>query len=277
MMAGLLEKLARTTSTAFRNAIGDSAELRLTRFATCRFEEVRDQPCPPCVFAIGHVTPWETRILIRMEATIVKSAVHAMMGGARKTAPSSESASLSAIERGFGQYLAAIILEQLERMFDGLAALRCMFERIEHDVHLAAVIPTGTGVLIADFALELLGSQGTMTIILPLAPLEPLRPILSQPFVEGQLNADDDWRVGLQVALDNIELPLEVEIATITLPLVTIERLKKGDTLTLPGCRGQRASLKSAGQTVADGRLFSSRGIYTLLLDPSIHPSCRSY
>ena len=75
--------------------------------------------------------------------------------------------------------------------------------------------------------------QGLIHLCYPLAALEPLLPQLSPDFKQRSKRSQPDRPAGLNRTLDNVKVPVKVQVAQGALPLRELADLRTGDIVQL--------------------------------------------
>ena len=227
------ERLADSISVALPDLTGVICEASLSQLDYVPMAQAMDALPAPAVMAVCSSPSFDGEILLAMDATLVLTAMELMLGGAPKGESPRVPEQFTAIERGFGQRLARLILQELQSNFGLVGDIELELERVETDPDSATVTQPANLCVRGHFAIGLAGHTGALEVIMPYDALEPIRAKLGKIHFGEPSDDGSPWREQLSGQIERATVELEAVLAEIQLPIQEIMAWKSGDTLNL--------------------------------------------
>jgi len=227
------ERLADSISVALPDLTGVICEASLGQLDYVPMGQAMEALPAPAVLAVCSSHSLDGEVLMAMDSTLVLSAMELMLGGSPKGESPRVPEKFTAIERGFGQRLAAMITQELQSNFGLVGDIEFELERIETDPDSAAVTQPANLCVRLHFAIGLAGRTGALEIILPYDSLEPIRAKLGKIHFGEPSDDGSPWREQLSSQIERATVDLEAVLAEVRLSIQDIMKWKTGDIVNL--------------------------------------------
>jgi flagellar motor switch protein FliM len=223
-------RILRTTlSSSLRKVIDVSAfSIDMIKFG----EFMRALPVPTSLH-IFKVDPLRGHGVMVIETKLVFNLVDNFFGGSGHTFMKIEGRDFTAIENKLINKVVMMALEDLEKAWNPVHALKLTYVRSETNPQFASVVAPTEVVIVIKFEVELEQAVGTLVICLPYSTVEPIRSKLYAGFQSDQLEVDHEWinRFIEQVREATVEVAVDLGHSTITAG--DLINLKIGDVIML--------------------------------------------
>lgn len=227
------ERLADSVSVTLPDLTGVICEASLNQLDYLPMGQVLDALPEPTMVAVCSSPALDGEFMMAMDSTLLLTAVELMLGGSAKGDFERNPTGFTAIERGFGRRLAALILTELQRVFTLVGDVEMEMERIETDPESAAVTQPANLCVRLRLAVVLAGHAGSLEVILPYDALEPIRTKLGRIHFGEPNEEGSPWRDQLAGQIERAMVDLEAELVEVRLPIQEIMNWKIGDTVNL--------------------------------------------
>jgi flagellar motor switch protein FliM len=135
------------------------------------------------------------------------------------------------------QGLLNVVFHEYSRSWKPVFDLSFEYIRSEMNSQFANIATPSEIVISTTFSLEFGGTAADMHICFPYSMVEPIRDLLYSSMQSDQLSTDQRWIVLLRKQLKDAEVEIAAQLATTTVTLGQILKMKTGDIipLTIPG------------------------------------------
>lgn len=227
------ERLADSISVALPQLTGVLCEATLSQLDYVPMGQAIDALPMPAMMAICSSPGLDGEILLVMDAALLLTAMELMLGGVPKGQSPRETERFTAIERGFGQRLAALVMHELQSNFGLAGDIELELERIATDPDSAAVTQPANLCVRLHFTVALAANTGVLEIILPYDALESVRPKLGKIHFGEPSDEASPWREQLSGQIERATIELEAVLAEVQLSIQQIMNWRTGDTVNL--------------------------------------------
>ena len=227
------ERLGDSLSIALPDLTGVICEASLSQLDYVPMAQAMDAMPAPAMLAVCSSPSFDGEFLLAMDATLLLTAMELMLGGVPKAESLRTPERFTAIERGFGQRLAKLIVAELQSVFGLVGDVEMELERIETDPDSAAVTQPANLCVRLHFAIGLAGRTGALEIILPYDALEPVRPKLGKIHFGEPSDDGSPWREQLSTQIERATVDLEAVLAEVQLSIQDIMKWQSGDVVNL--------------------------------------------
>jgi len=227
------ERLADSISVALPQLTGVLCEATLSQLDYVPMGKAIDALPMPAMMAVCSSPGLDGEILLVMDAALLLTAMELMLGGAPKGHSPRETERFTAIERGFGQRLAALVMHELQSNFSLAGDIELELERIATDPDSAAVTQPANLCVRLHFTVALAANTGVLEIIMPYDALEPVRPKLGKIHFGEPSDEGSPWREQLSGQIERATIELEAVLAEVQLSIQQIMNWRSGDTVNL--------------------------------------------
>lgn len=164
------------------------------------------------------------------------------------------------IEAHLVQSVAAHALNSLAAALAPAGELHLSFGHWAQPADRLSDVREGDMALVLTVQLDLPSGPGTMTLVLPLALLEPIRPALAATYPGEAFGTDAEWKQHLMREVSASTSRLCVVLGDVVQPLSRIQSLSVGDTLAFECEADPVVTLRAGAVDVASGRLGRANG-----------------
>jgi flagellar motor switch protein FliM len=240
------ERLAENIAVAVPDLVRVNSEASLSALDYTPLAQVMESLPSPAIYAVCGGEPLEGEFLLVMDSTMLMAGLELMLGGEAKQLVPRETGDFTAIERGFGEKLAKLILEELERSFSVVTDSRFDLSAIETEIDALNVAQPASLCVRMKISVAMAGHTGEMDVILPYDALEPIRGVLGKIHFGERNDGGSVWRDQLSSQIERAHLELEAVFAEIEVPIQTIMDWSKGTTIDLFVEDGHEATITCA-------------------------------
>lgn len=227
------ERLGDSISVALPDLTGVICEASLSQLDYVPMAQVLEALPAPAMLAVCSSPSFDGAILLAMDATLLLTAMELMLGGVPKPDGLVTPEKFTAIERGFGQRLARLIMTELQSNFALVGDIELELERIETDPDSATVTQPANLCVRLHLAIGLAGRTGALEVILPYDALAPVRPKLGKIHFGEPSDDGSPWREQLSSQIERATVDLEAVLTDVQLSIQDIMKWKSGDVVNL--------------------------------------------
>jgi flagellar motor switch protein FliM len=202
-------------------------------FEVQRFSVFMSQVAAPTNFNVVAFKPLRGNGLIVCDPILVFAMVDALFGGQGKHQAPQLERDFSPTEQRVISRLVALVLSQYAKAWSPLLALEPSVQRTEMLPQFATIAAGSDLVVSSRFTLQLGEATGTLSVCLPCAVLEPVRPQLLQTGKPGESAADPNWTALLKQEIQAAEVDLVAELAQAWATVQQLMSFKPGDFIEL--------------------------------------------
>ena len=184
-----------------------------------------------CIAALFYVSEWDSQILIAIEKRLLIASVDAIFGS-DGSEPQVESAQpLTTLELQIAREIFELCASCFRTAFAPLSEISVGFERIETEIEFTIMGPQNIPSVFAQLLLQIFDSGGRMFILVPRAPLMPLRKKLERGTLREAQVDDPRWTKQLQSRVSTTQISVRALAEGPTMTLADIAGLEIGQIL----------------------------------------------
>ncbi len=210
-------------------------------------------------------TTWGVPIVLRFDKRFVTATIEAMFGSAGdEDVIETEPGPLSPIEGGVADAIATQVAGALTAVVSESAPATFTFERLVPKLDPSVFGKPQTQVLVASFALKVLGVAVTLDALVPQAVLALMGEDMGDLLDGSRTTPDPLWseRLGAEVGRASVRVKATVDALALT--LADLAALQPGQVLALPAGAGGRVRLSCADRDLFRCDLGQSNGLLTV-------------
>jgi len=270
MLEIVFDRLVRLLTTSLRNFTFDNVEVTLDSITTIRFGEYMNSIPLPAMLAVFHAEEWDNYGMVTVESNLIYSIVDVLLGGRGSDAIRIEGRPYTTIETNLVKRMIELILEDAENAFRPLSPVTFALDRLETNPRFATIARESNAAIRVELRIDMEDRGGRIEVVLPLSTLEPIRELLLQGFMGEKFGNDAIWEDHLANEIWSTELPIEVILSEMSIPLQRLMKLKIGDTVMLDRQPSDLISIKSGNIELAQGFMGSKGESVAVRLDRKI-------
>ncbi|MEM7197961.1 MAG: flagellar motor switch protein FliM [Pseudomonadota bacterium] len=248
MLEVVFDRLIRLMSTSLRNLTSDNVEITMEGFQTLKFEDFTETVDVPCMLAVFKAEEWDNFGLMSLDSGLVYSIIDVLLGGRAKYGNSPQTLAnrpFTTIERSLIMRLCNVVLNDLSISFDPLSTVNMRFDRLETLPKFASIASPNNAAVIATFFVQLDTRGGNLSIVFPLATLEPIRELLLQMYLGEKFGRDSIWETHLAEQLWKADIILDAVLDEFSMPLGNILEWEIGSFVALDTTPNDPIELRS--------------------------------
>jgi len=269
----VLDRFREILRASLRAWSAGEVELALETIAARRVGECLESLPRPIPIPILRTVDGDGRALVILDRALGFALVDLWLGGRRAgTSNLVEGRAPTSIERALIERFVGLVVTALVRAFEPVAAVRFTLERIETDPRFAAVARPQSGCFLVTFRVGLDGRSGTLSLLVPLATLEPFRDRLAEIVTGERLDGDPIWERHWASRIWVTEVELEAVLDQRTTTLREIAELRVGEVLPLDARPDAPVLLRCAGVPLLKGRLGRVGDRVSVRIEDRIRP-----
>lgn len=230
----IYEKFMRAFRVSLSSALRKIASLTLASTDFLKFGEfINTLPMPTCMSVLRFSTLRGSALLV-IESKLAYALVDSFFGGADRPYTKIEGKDFTQIELSIVRKVVDLAIDDLEQAWASVEKIGCSFVRTEVNPQFVGIVPPTDVVIASTFDVELENANGTITIVIPYATIEPIKQKLSSGFqVESDQTDKKLWTSIIREQLLETDMNILVNLGETEIKLNDLMGLKVGDVIPL--------------------------------------------
>lgn len=230
----IYEKFMRSFRVSLSSALRKIASITIASTDFLKFGEfINTLPMPTCMSVLRFHNLRGSALLV-IESKLAYALVDSFFGGADRPYTKIEGKDFTQIELSIVQKVVGLAIDDLEQAWESVEKIGCSFVRTEVNPQFVGIVPPTDVVIASTFDVELENANGTITIVIPYATIEPIKQKLSSGFqIESDQTDKKLWTSIIHEQLMETDLNLQVALGESQISLGDIMKLKIGDVIPL--------------------------------------------
>ncbi len=230
----IYEKFMRSFRISLSSALRKISSLNHASTDYLKFGEfINTLPMPTCM-SVLRFSALRGSALFVIESKLAYALVDSFFGGADRPYTKIEGKDFTPIELSIVRKVVELALTDLENAWASVEKIDCSFVRTEVNPQFVGIVPPTDVVIASTFDVELENANGTITLVIPYATIEPIKQKLSTGF---QVEADQAdkylWRENFVQQLMETDIDVRVQLGETEINLRDLTNLKVGDVIPL--------------------------------------------
>lgn len=227
------ERFARLFRIGLFNMLRRQPELTVVGIELQKFGEYTHSLFVPTSLNLVRVKPLRGTALFIFEPRLVFSVVENFFGGDGKLKTKIEGREFTPTETRVIQLLVRQAFADLVEAWSPVLPLEFEYLNSEVNPHFANIVSPNEIVVVSKFLIELEGGGGHLHVTFPYSMLEPIRDLLDAGLQSDRMDKDERWPIAMREQILPAEVELETELASATISLRDLMRLKPGDIVPI--------------------------------------------
>jgi len=227
------ERFARLFRIGLFNMLRRSPELSVVGIEMAKFSEYTHSLLVPTSLNLVRVKPLRGTALFIFEPRLVYSVVENFFGGDGKVHTRIEGREFTPTEMRVVQLLLKQAFHDLQEAWSPVMDLDFEYLNSEVNPHFANIVSPSEIVVVSRFKIELEGGGGDLHITFPYSMIEPTRDQLDTGLQSDRVEKDERWSQNLREQLQDAEVEIGSQLASLTVSVRELMQLKPGDVLPL--------------------------------------------
>ncbi|SDI04646.1 flagellar motor switch protein FliM [Propionivibrio dicarboxylicus] len=268
------ERFARYLRIGLFNYMHRTAEISVGPIRVQKYSEFVRNLVVPTNLNLVTAKPLRGTALFVFDPNLVFLVVDNMFGGDGRFHTRVEGRDFTGTEQRIIQGMLRVVFAEYGRSWKPVYDMNFEYIRSEMNSQFANIATPSEIVISTTFSLEFGGAAADMHICFPYSMLEPIRDLLYSAMQSDQLSTDHRWIIMLRKQLKDAEVEVTAELATTTVTLGQIIKLKTGDIIpiTIP----ETIMAKVDDIPVMECRYGQQGGQYALKIERFVTPNDES-
>jgi len=230
----IYEKFMRAFRVSLSSALRKIASLNHASTDFLKFGEfINTLPMPTCM-SVLRFNALRGSTLFVVETKLAYALVDSFLGGADRPYTKIEGKEFTAIELSIIRRVVELAIADLETAWASVAKIDASFVRTEVNPQFVGIVPPTDVVIASTFDVELENANGTVTLVIPYATIEPIKQKLSSGFqIENDQTDKKLWTSILKEQFQETEVSVKVSLGETEITLGDLLNLKPGDVIPL--------------------------------------------
>jgi flagellar motor switch protein FliM len=230
----IYEKFMRSFRVSLSSALRKIAALNHASTDFLKFGEfINTLPMPTCM-SVLRFNALRGSALIVIESKLAYALVDSFFGGDDRPYSKIDGKEFTPIELSIVKKVVELAVEDLEQAWLSVEKIDCSFVRTEINPQFVGIVPPTDVVIASTFDVELENANGTITLVIPYATIEPIKQKLQTGFqVESDQTDKKLWAGIIKEQLMDTAVDLRVDLGHTEITLKELMNLKPGDVISL--------------------------------------------
>lgn len=230
----IYEKFMRAFRVSLSSALRKIATLNHSSTDFLKFGEfINTLPMPTCM-SVLRFNALRGSALFVIESKLAYALVDSFFGGADRPFTKIEGKDFTPIELAIVKKVVDLAITDLESAWASVEPIDCSFVRTEINPQFVGIVPPTDVVIASTFDVELENANGTITLVIPYATIEPIKQKLSTGFqVESDQTDKKLWTAIIRDQLLETQVDIKVYLGETEITLRDLMGLKNGDVIPL--------------------------------------------
>ena len=227
------ERFARYLRIGLFNYMHRTTDISVSPIRVQKYSEFIRNLVVPTNLNLVAAKPLRGTSLFVLDPNLVFLVVDNMFGGDGRFHTRVEGRDFTPTEQRIIQGLLKVIFTEYSRSWKPVYGMTFDYIRSEMNSQFANIATPSEIVVSTTFTLEFGGTAADMHICFPYSMLEPIRDLLYSTMQSDQLSSDQRWIVMLRKQLKDAEVEIAAQLASTTITLGQVLKLKTGDILPI--------------------------------------------
>ncbi|MBA8666411.1 FliM/FliN family flagellar motor switch protein [Holosporaceae bacterium 'Namur'] len=272
MLEITFDRFVRINSTSLRNYTADNVDVEIESMKTERFGDCLSRIGAPSMFSVFKVIEWDNFCILAFDSTMIYAFVEVLFGG-RKTPPSLkvEGRPFTSIENSVVKSITEIVLHDLSLAFNPVTSANFQLDRVETNPKFAMIVRPEDVAIVLNLKITMDTRSGNIHIILPYTTIEPVKKILSKPYIGERGSKDPNWTRHFENEIGKATVTIKVSLDGMPAGLKNVAELKVGKTIMLDKMVGADWDIKLNETIISAGQPGKSGDKLAIQLNDSIN------
>ena len=227
------ERFARYLRIGLFNYMHRTTEISVGPIRVQKYSEFIRNLVVPTNLNLVAAKPLRGTALFVFDPNLVFLVVDNMFGGDGRFHTRVEGRDFTGTEQRIIQGLLNVVFSEYARSWKPVYEITFEYIRSEMNSQFANIATPSEIVISTTFSLEFGGSAADMHICFPYSMVEPIRDLLYSSMQSDQLSTDQRWILMLRKQLKDAEVEIAATLATATVTLGEIVKMKAGDIIPI--------------------------------------------
>lgn len=230
----IYEKFMRAFRVSLSSALRKIATLNHASTDFLKFGEFINTLPLPTSMSVLRFNELRGSALFVIESKLAYSLVDSFFGGTDRPYTKADGKEFTPIELSIIRKVVELAITDLENAWSSVYKVDCHFVRTEVNPQFVGIVPPTDVVIASTFDVELENANGTITVVIPYATIEPIKQKLASGFqIESDQTDKNLWNSVLKEQLLDTDAEILVQLGETTIQMEDLMDLKVGDVIPL--------------------------------------------
>lgn len=264
------DRFGRLLRIGLFNFMRRSPEISIAPARVVKYSEFVRNLVVPTNLNLATVKPLRGTTLFVFEPALVFLIIDNLFGGDGRFHTRVEGRDFTQTEQRIISRLLHVVFEDYQKSWERVYPLRFEFVRSEMHTQFANIATPTEIVVVSTFNIEFGGRGGSFHICIPYSTLEPIRDLIYSPMQGDQAEPDRRWFHMLQKQVQAADVEIVANLATTTMKLGGLMKMKVGDVLPID--LASTIEAKVDGVPVIECGFGELNGRYALRVERLLRP-----
>ncbi len=266
----LNDRFSRSLRVALFHHIRKGVQIDSGTVALVKHFELIERLASPSFMVLVGLRPLRGTMLVVIDAPLVVATVESRFGGNGRFPVTKAQRDFTTVEHKVMSRVTEIILEQFAGAWQRVADLQPEILRYEFNPQFVGITASGEQVITTTFQFKIDNGEGTLMIAIPAAMLGPIHEQLMSAVASDTAEPDGHWFEQLKAGIEQVTLPVRVELAEIEMSVSDLLDLSPGDVFEIE--RPQSVVIEAEGVPLFRGRWGRYGAKSAVRIDGNINP-----
>jgi flagellar motor switch protein FliM len=269
VLAGIFERLAAQCADGLRELCAPPSTFMLNAVTSGSSWDTLET-YEDSIAGVYYVPEWDTRILIGLDRRFIYGLVDAMYGSDGSESAYEAKRPFSSLETRISKEIFDIAVPTLKGLFAPICTVSFQLDKIYTALEFQTLGQHDVPVVVAQLLFQVMDTGGRMFILIPQAPLLPIRKKLEREHAPEVKREDPEWSRRLRDGVAQTKVTLSAILEAHPMTLHEIANLQVGQIMKLRATRQSLVLLECENQALFMCKLGQSKGYFTLIVDSAI-------
>jgi flagellar motor switch protein FliM len=229
----IYERFIRQFRVSLSNSLRKISTISMISTDLLKFGEfVNTLPIPSCMCII-RFNELRGPALLVFESKLAYAIIDSYFGGTDRPFTKIEGKEFTTIELSFMRKVMDMAINDLEEAWAPVHKIDAQYVRTEINPQFVGVVPPSDVIIATTFEVEFESASGTIMIVVPYSPIEPIKQKLSSSFQTDNDMADTIWTTAMNNHLLESEANMVVKLGEAGMTVGDLVNLEVGDVIPL--------------------------------------------
>lgn len=246
------DRFSRSLRVALFHHLRKAVQIDSGTVTLLKHIEFIERLATPSYMVLVGLRPLRGTMMIAIDAPLVVSVVESRFGGNGRFPVTKTQRDFTTVEQKVMSRMVAIVLEQFVGAWQRIAEFQPEILRQEFNPQFASITAAGEQVIVTTFQVKVDNGEGTLTLAIPAAMLSPIQERLTSAVAADNAEPDSHWFEQLKTGIEQVVMPLRVELAEVEMSVHDLLELSPGDVFEIE--RPQSVVIEAEGIPLFRGR-----------------------
>jgi flagellar motor switch protein FliM len=247
------DRFSRSLRVALFHHLRRSVQVGAATVALVKHFELIERLASPSYMMLVGLRPLRGSMLLVIDAQLVVATVESRFGGNGRFPVTKTQRDFTTVEQKVMSRVTEIVLDQFVAAWHRVADLQPEVLRHEFNPQFAGITGAGEQVVTITFRIKVDNGEGALTLAIPSAMLGPVQDQLTSSSMASETaEPDRHWFEQLRAGIEQVVMPLRVELTEFEMSLQELLELRPGDVFEI--ARPDIVTIEGEGVPLFRGR-----------------------